>query len=276
MDHADDFAPIAPPGQLRDVRLEQAASRDWSKAAGGAWLDAEGIWAHMSENTNHPRAAAQIDWAALCPSGSAVLDLGCGAGWLTAVITRQPQVARVVAWDSSRQLLSDVLPRMVELLGGDASKIEAVCGEFTPLLLEEASMDLVVMGSAFHHCTEPETLLADLRRVLRPSGSVLLLNETPWRGRGMLWFSLRMAVAHLANLLLGRGPRWPGYVADDHVLYDPVLGDRAYTMRGWRSLLRRSGWQLEVLGTGLSAYPASFRRPSPFEPPLTHFLLRPI
>lgn len=191
------------------------------------------------------------------------------------MITRRPEVDRVVAWDFSPRLLSDVLPNMISLLEGDPTKVEAVCGDFTPLLLEDASVDLVVMGSAFHHCAEPEALLDELSRVLRPGRPVLLLNETPWRELGMIWFDLRMAVAHLAQLLTGRGPRCPGYVADNHVLYDPVLGDRSYTMSAWRALMHRTGWRLQVLHTGLTSYPDSYRRPSPFEPPLTHFLLRP-
>jgi SAM-dependent methyltransferase len=277
MDFAHDaLAPSPSMGPLRDVRLEQAATRDWSQAAGSVWLDAEEIWSHMSQNTNQTRATMQIDWGALCPPDAAVLDLGCGSGWLTAMITRRPEVARVIAWDFSPRLLGDVLPRMISLLNGDPTKVEPVCGEFTPLLLDDATVDLVVMGSAFHHCAEPEALLDELRRVLKPAGTVLLLNETPWRELGVLWFDLRMAVAHLALLLMGRGPRCAGQLADDHVVYDPVLGDRAYTMRNWRALMRRTGWQLEVIQTGLTSYPASFRRPSPFEPPLTHFLLRPI
>ncbi len=102
------------------------------------------------------------------------------------------------------------------------------------------------------------------------------MNETPWKRLGMLWFDLRLAVAHLAQLLIGRGPRWTGRLADDHVLYDPLLGDRAYTNQGWRSLMRRSGWSLEALPTGLTSFPAAFRKPSRFEPPLVHFLLRPL
>jgi SAM-dependent methyltransferase len=274
---SDDQAVLSAPaiGDLRDVRLEQAAARDWSHAAGTEWTDAERIWEHMSRNTNHPAAASQIDWARLCPPRAGVLDLGCGSGWLTAMITRQPNVERVVAWDLSEHLLHNVLPQMLTLLDGDPGKIHPVCGEFVPLLLDRDSIDLAVMGSAFHHCADPDALLADLRRVVKDSGAVLLVNETPWRAVNLIWFDVRLIAAHISQNLLGGGLRCPGQIADDHVVYDPALGDRAYTMRGWRSLMRRAGWRLEVLETGLSSYPASFRRDSPFEPPLTHLLLRP-
>lgn len=268
-------AAVARPPSIRDVRLEQAAKRDWAQSAGGVWSDAAQVWAHLSQNTHQPRAAELVDWDAVCPRDAVVLDLGCGSGWLTAMLSRRPQVSRVLAWDASPRLLEQVLPDMVRLLDGDPAKVEPVCGEFTPLLLSDHSIDLATMGSAFHHCAEPEALLADLRRVIRPGGAVLLLNETPWRTLGMLWFDLRLAVAHASHLLTGGGAGWRGHVAPDHILYDPVLGDRAYTMANWRALFRRTGWRLTVLETGLTSYPAAFRRPSRFEPPLRHFLLRP-
>jgi SAM-dependent methyltransferase len=229
----------------------------------------------MSENTNQPRAAMQVDWEAVCPRDATVLDLGCGAGWLTAHLTTRSEVKRVIAWDSSRVLLAGLLPRMLTLLDGAPDKVEPVCGDFVPLVLPDASVDLIVMSSAFHHCAEPLRLLAEMRRVLRPGAAALLLNETPWRLGGMLWFDLSLAASHLLRLATGRGPHRPGSVSDDHVLYDPDLGDRAYTMGSWRALMRQAGWHLDAMPTGLTSYPATFRSPSRFEPELTHFLLRP-
>src|SRR5437868_4048642 len=104
---------------LRDLRLEQAAHRDWSATAGGEWLDADAIWTHLSQNTNQTRAAMEIDWRAFCCPGCTVLDLGCGSGWLTAILARRNDVARVLAWDASPVLLGQVLPRMISLLDGD-------------------------------------------------------------------------------------------------------------------------------------------------------------
>jgi SAM-dependent methyltransferase len=261
---------------FRDVRLEQAARRDWSAAAGERWASAGQLWTHLTTNTNLVRAVEQVDWRSLLRDGATVLDLGCGAGWLSAMLSRRPEVARVVACDGSPTMLRDLLPEMVGLLDGDADVIEAVCAGFTPLVFADAaSFDLVVMSSAFHHCGDPDDLLAELRRVLSPGGAVVLLNETPWRVPGMLWFGARMMAAHLATLATGRTVPWPGHVASDHVLYDPALGDRAYTLRGWQALMRRARWSLEVRPTGLTSYPPSVRRPSPFEPPLVHFVLRP-
>jgi SAM-dependent methyltransferase len=261
---------------VRDVRLEQLNRGDWALSAAGAWSDPQALVAHLRDNTNFFPALDALDWRNLCGDGARVLDLGCGSGWLSAVLTREPHVGRVVAWDSSPRLLGDVLPVTVDLLGGDMRKIEPVCGDFVPLLIEDRSIDLAVMSSAFHHCDRPDDLLDELRRVLVPGGCLVLLNETPWHRLVMASFSLRTAGAALANLIGPRSRlRRPGHLAVDHVLYDPRLGDRAMTLPQWRALAGRRGWSIEPRDTGLASYRGHFRSRRRLEPNLTHFVLRP-
>ncbi len=263
-------------GEVRDVRLEQLAQRDWALAADETWGDPSALLSHLRDNTNHFAAFELIDWRGLCGERASVIDMGCGAGWLTARLTREPWVARVIAWDSSPRLLGEMLPATVELMDGDLDKVEPVCGEFVPLQLEDGSLDLAVMSSAFHHCETPVELLDELRRVLRPGASLVLLNETPWPRLAMLSFSLRTAGAALANLA-GRRARFErqGHLGADHILYDDQLGDRAMTLSQWRGLAARAGWSLERIDTGLPPYRPHFRAPGRLGSKLTNFVLRP-
>ena len=258
------------------MRLEQLNRREWAASAGAAWSDADALIAHLRDNTNFFEAAASLDWRSLCAEGARVLDLGCGSGWLTAMLTREPHVRQVVAWDSSPQLIGDLLPVTVERMGGDIDKVEPVCGEFVPLLMEADSVDLAVMSSAFHHSAHPDALLEELRRVLRSGAPLVLLNETPWHPLITAGFTLTTAGAALANLIDPRSRlRRPGHVAADHVLYDPQLGDRAMTLPQWRALAERCGWSIECRDTGLPSYRTHFRPRARLEPNLTHFVLRP-
>ncbi len=261
-------------GQTRDVRMTQLERCDWAVTAGGVWDSAETLWPFLSEQTNHVAAARAMRWDGLLPAHASVLDLGCGAGWMTALLTRDERIARVVAWDSSPHLLGSVLPRMVELAGGHIDKVQRTCGDFIPLLLEEP-VDAVVMSSAFHHAEDPDALLAEIRRGLAPGGVLVLLNETPWHPFWLFAFASR----HYASTLLGLvglpRPRAVGALSRDGALYDPVLGDRAYTMRGWRRIADRNGWSLEARDSGLPPYPATFRRRGFLEPNLHHLILRP-
>jgi ubiquinone/menaquinone biosynthesis C-methylase UbiE len=256
---------------VKDVRLEQAAQGDWASAA--AWGDGDAIWDHLTRNTNMVKAVGCLDWSSLCPPGSRVLDLGCGSGWLAALLTREPSVELVLAWDSSPRLLNDALPRVFELAGGDLDKVEPVCGDFVPLLIDDASIDVVAMSSAFHHAQQPDRLLAELERVLSPGGTVALVNETPWPRLGMLGFATRMYAATVANLLGGSFGR-AGHLGAEHVLYDDALGDRGYTLGAWRRMAARAGFSMTVVDSGLPSYPLHQRPRGRLEPNLTHLLLR--
>ena len=154
---------------------------------------------HLSRNTNLIKAANLLRWPELLHSGTIALDLGCGSGWLSALLTREPDIEKVIACDASPTLLHDVLPQMVALMEGDLSKIERVCGRFTPLLLETGSVDLVVMSSAFHHASDLDGLLAELVRITRPRGLIVLLNEVPFSIPTMFLHIAATAVAAAVN-----------------------------------------------------------------------------
>jgi len=217
-----------------------------------------------------------VDWRALCRDGARVLDLGCGAVWLTGMLTRKPHIGEVVAWDSSPRLIREMLPATVELVEGDIDRVEPVCGEFVPLLVADGSVDLVVISSAFHLAERPRELLDELRRVLAPGGRLVLLNETPWSRLAMLTFTMRTSAAALLNLLGRRALlARPGHLAADHALYDPQLGDRAMTLPQWRALAARCGWSLEQIDTGLPPYRPQYRARGRLEPNLSHFVLQP-
>lgn len=257
--------------EIRDVRSAQAERHDW--AAASHWKDAAAVWDHLRRDTNIVRAAEMLDWPALIQPGATVLDLGCGGGWLSAMLSAKPAVGGVIAWDRSPALLRDVVPEMVKIAGGDPTRIERVCGDFVPLLLADGSIDLVVMSSAFHHAEQPETLLAELARVLAPGGVVVLLNETPWHPVAMLGFATRIYLAALLGLV-GFPTRRQGHLGSRHVLYDETLGDRAYSVRGWRQMMAAAGWTLDLRDTGLLSYPAEYRALGRFEPRLHHLVLR--
>jgi SAM-dependent methyltransferase len=261
--------------ELRDVRMAQLEDSDWSAAASGPWQSADELWPFLRDQTNHVRAARAMAWDELLPEHASVLDLGCGSGWLTALLTCDPRVEKVFAWDSSPHLLTRVLPRMIELVGGDIAKTQRICGDFIPLLIDDGAIDVVVMSSAFHHAEDPDALLTELRRVLTRDGVVVLLNETPWRPLRMLAFATRHFVATGLGLVGLPGPRAPGALTQDGALYDPALGDRAYTMRAWRRIAARNGWSLCEVCSGLPPYPPHQRRRAFLEPDLHHLILRP-
>jgi ubiquinone/menaquinone biosynthesis C-methylase UbiE len=119
---------------------------------------------------------------------AAVLDVGCGTGaTLAALVAARPGLqARGV----------DLSPRMIEVARerlGDLADVEVADAEQLPLA--DAAVDLVTCVDSLHHYPHPEVALAEMRRVTRPGGG-LVIGE--WRARTPL--------RQLMNWLLPRMP----------------------------------------------------------------------
>ena len=108
---------------------------------------------------------------------AAVLDVGCGTGaTLEAIVGAHPEVR---AWgiDLSPEMIAVARRRM-----GKAARLEVADAEHLPL--PDAAVDLVVCVDSLHHYPEPDAGLAEMHRVTR-SGGGLVIGEwrlaTPWR-----------------------------------------------------------------------------------------------
>jgi SAM-dependent methyltransferase len=92
-----------------------------------------------------------------------VLDLGAGTGKLTRALV--PRFARVVAVEPDEAMLA--------VLGEVVSGAEGRQGSAEAIPLEDASVEAVFSGEAFHWFATPEAL-AEIVRVLRPRGALVV------------------------------------------------------------------------------------------------------
>jgi SAM-dependent methyltransferase len=138
-----------------------------------------------------------VDLPGLPPTAS-VLDLGAGTGKLTRLLV--PAFGRVVAVEPAeamRRVLETLCPE-AELLAGTAHEIP----------IADVSVDAVFAAQAFHWF-EDERAVAEIARVLRPGGALVLmwnLPAGPWEP----------STAAVEELLTGRGPK------PSEVSYDPL------------------------------------------------------
>jgi SAM-dependent methyltransferase len=123
------------------------------------------------------------------------LDIGCGTGTLL-------RAAVNVGWDA---LGTEVAPAAVEAVRAEG--LDAVLGTTAELGLPAASFDVVSMIEVIEHVAEPDRLLADAARLLRPGGVLYL--TTP-HGRSL---SARM---------LGAG--WSAVTPPDHLQLFSIAG----------------------------------------------------
>ena len=108
----------------------------------------------------------------------AVGDFGCGYH-ATFVRTILPELERAVLVDSA--------------LAGDLKKepkVTAIEGILPEVLkqVQSASLDVVLCVSVLEHLWDPETVLRECYRIVRPGG-ICLFNVPSWRGKWFLEFS---------------------------------------------------------------------------------------
>ncbi len=100
------------------------------------------------------------------------LDAACGSGRHTAYLVERGH--DVIGVDAS--------PAMLAKAAATAGGADLRAGSLDCLPLESASMDLVVCALALTHCEELQTPIAELARVLRPGGRLLLSDFHPFLG----------------------------------------------------------------------------------------------
>ena len=123
-----------------------------------------------------------------------VLDLGCGTGQLAARVRRDLRGTVVVGCDFSNGMLHRARAR--------DRKPGWVQGDACRLPFRDASFDAVVSTEAFHWFPDRRKALAEIRRVLRPGGQLLLALVNPR-------FALAGRVADVASRLAGEPFHWP-------------------------------------------------------------------
>jgi SAM-dependent methyltransferase len=102
------------------------------------------------------------------PVSSSVLDLGAGTGKLTRLLlTRFARVVAVEPADAMRRLLAELCP-----------DVEALTGSAEAIPLADASVVAVFSAEAFHWF-DGERALAEIERVLRPCGALVLMWNVP-------------------------------------------------------------------------------------------------
>jgi ubiquinone/menaquinone biosynthesis C-methylase UbiE len=125
------------------------------------------------------RYALTLDWIDRLnlPVGSQVLEAGCGAGY-TAVALAQRRF-RVDAMDVAPSLLEIAHQRFTEAKVD--GRIRATLGDVHRLPFTDASFDLVVALGVVPWLHTPGTAIAEMARVLRPGGHVLLNADNRYR-----------------------------------------------------------------------------------------------
>jgi ubiquinone/menaquinone biosynthesis C-methylase UbiE len=162
--------------------------------------------------------------AAAVPPGGEVLEVAPGPGFLSIELAKRGLQVRAV----------DISKTFVEIAQHNAAT-EGVTARFAlgnaaALPVEDAVVDFVVCRAAFKNFTEPVKALSEMRRVLRPGGTALVIDMR----RDVKFEDLKRYVDGMGVSLLNR---W--FIM---LTFHGMLIKRAYRVEEIRRMATEAGW----------------------------------
>jgi SAM-dependent methyltransferase len=158
-------------------------------------------------------------------NGPAVIaDVGCGDGFALAAAAERLPAHRFVGFDWSADALQQARK----------TGIQVATATVSGLPLADGAADVVIMSELIEHLVDPDAAVAEVRRVLRPGGSLLLStpNLAAWYNRGLLAAGIQPVFSEVSlNGVFGR----PGRVVAGHL--------RLFTRRALTEFLAASGFR---------------------------------
>ncbi len=171
-----------------------------------------------------------------------VLEVAPGPGFLSIELARRGLRVRAV----------DISKTFVEIARRNATaervEVQFDLGNAAALPLEDASVDFVVCRAAFKNFSEPVKALAEMRRVLRPGGTALLIDMR----RDV---SISEVQSYVQRLGVGWLNRWFMMLA-----FRTMLIRRAYPLDEIRRMASEAGWinpRIEITALGFEAWLAA-------------------
>lgn len=219
----------------------------------GIFSDPEKFYKGLTTEWNYLDSVKAIDWDKYLPAQAVVIDIGGGTGWLSGYISKYQQVKEIQLIDSSLYFLDKMVPKMIQLIGGNKDKIKIVEGFFSPLLLADESVDIALICSSMHHADNISKLLIEIKRVLKKGGYLFILNETPYGNFTYLTAIIKQMLIIIRDIIFHRFKSVSTSISSNGFLYDPYLNDKAYPLWYWQKAIVKSGFLLsDVVKTGLS------------------------
>jgi SAM-dependent methyltransferase len=181
----------SPYRNLKEDAMAQPIPSEWTGSRGriGAWY-LNSRFRRLSETLlwGDLKSAFMKELSAILRGDEVVLDVGAGSGYFSLPVAKQLDRGKMICLDLSEEMLHR-LGRMAEK-SGVRDRIEILKGNASSLQLDKESVDLAVSHGVFHELSNPEAVLREMLRVLKPEGWVVV---TDFRDT---WIGNRVGAAH--------------------------------------------------------------------------------
>jgi SAM-dependent methyltransferase len=148
------------------------------------------------------------------PAGSRVLEVGCGVGAQTVHLAATSPGAHIVAFDVSSQSLAMARARVAALATpGPGPRVAWCRADLHGLPFADAAFDHMFVCFVLEHLPDPQQALARFRRVLRPGGTITVVegdhgsafyHPNSAFARAVIDCQVRLQSAAGGNALIGR------------------------------------------------------------------------
>jgi len=108
------------------------------------------------------------------PDGT-VVDVGCGPGYLIAVIAKSlPNLRQIIGVDVAEEMLEVAANNLAA--AGLRERVKFQHGDVSALPFKANAVDFVVSTLSLHHWVAPQSALLEIHRVLKPGGQFLIFD----------------------------------------------------------------------------------------------------
>lgn len=188
----------------------------------------------MSLGMHHYWRRFAVARTGLKPGGIA-LDLCCGTGMITADLAEHiGPTGRITGMDLSGEMLGVARERLNQR--GLAGRVELIQGDVAELPFPEEHFECVTIGYGLRNVHDPERVLQEIQRVLKPGGLVVAIESakpTLPVFRGVYYAYLKNWVPLVGRILCHNQPAY-------RYLYDSIMDFPAPSKIA--AIFRRSGF----------------------------------
>ncbi len=103
------------------------------------------------------------------PDGGQIIDIGSGTGGVTRRIADRFLTASVKGLEPSA-----ALTKKAKELAGDRANLTFLVGDGAAINLDDSSADIAILHTVLSHVLNPERLITEAARVLRPGGTLVI------------------------------------------------------------------------------------------------------